>query len=170
MEKSVVEKGCEWWWECSLIAEKDGLPSWRPVLVDLPLCSRMRSHSHREVDPTYLASQLGQVNIYTTFETRLESHFNGCLKNLAIVLVLLKTKVNFIWGQLFCRRAFSCFLTSKLSLPMQGSFSYIWSFLAVNTEGWLENFWQRKVLVTLSNRYKGYPLVTKKCLRKVNSS
>ena len=40
--KSVVEKGCECCWECSLIAEKEGLLSGRPVLKELPLCSEMR--------------------------------------------------------------------------------------------------------------------------------
>ena len=55
IEKSVVENKCECSRECSLIAEKEGLASGRPVLVDFPLCSRMRSRNQREVDPTYLA-------------------------------------------------------------------------------------------------------------------
>ena len=94
--KSVWEKGCEWNRECSLIAEKDGLLSGRPVLKDLPLCSRMRCRNHREVDPTYRAWQQGQVNKYTTLEHKSELHLSGCLKKLPILLVLVNTKVNLI--------------------------------------------------------------------------
>ena len=70
IEKSVVEKGCECSRECSLILDNEGLASWRPVLQDKPLCSRMRSRNHLVVEPTYLAWQLEQVNKYAIFETR----------------------------------------------------------------------------------------------------
>ena len=96
IEKSVLENKCECSRECSLMAENDGLARGRPVLVDLPLCSSMRSRNQREVDPTYLAWQLGQVNKYTTFETRSVLQLARCLRKFPIVLVLVKTKVNLI--------------------------------------------------------------------------
>ncbi|XP_069970250.1 limbic system-associated membrane protein-like [Penaeus vannamei] len=44
-----------------LLDNTDGLLRGKPVLMDLPLCSKMRCCSHREVDPTYRAWQQGQI-------------------------------------------------------------------------------------------------------------
>lgn len=43
------------------ITEKDGLLSGRPVLIDLPLSSRMRCFSHCEVEPMYVPSLTGRT-------------------------------------------------------------------------------------------------------------
>lgn len=58
--KSALEIGCECLWECSFVAERHGVLRGSQVQNDLPLCSILRWHNHREVYPRNVAVRTGK--------------------------------------------------------------------------------------------------------------